>query len=311
MFGKIKRKGFTLVELLLVILILGIIAVAVVQQFGVSEAEAKNAVSGFNKGALEKAIMDFHSVHGVYPSNWHTGFEDAGATTSMDGLSLEIAVNMGAAGTTNETVAAANITNNYAKGCQVTTPGPNVQTLTADQVMALRDKGIHGFATGTPTKNVFANITPLSETAPSAWILTGGADLYRGSNQLPWSGGAPGDYELGDEVVTMNGRALSEYTQWSPTDAVLLVFVTENVAWSAVFKGDKDATGNGSMIDKGKIGFTKAGVDPNAPAEGGFPYYLAAFYLSPGAGGSNIGSKAGIWCDFLGILDSDLNPVSP
>jgi len=297
----LRTRGFTLVELLLVIVILGIVTLIVVQQFGSGEAEARTAVADYNASVVEKAIHDFKTVHGVYPGNYNIGFTDATATTSMAGLTVDVAANMAGDGTSGAAFAAGAVTNGYTDGCTVNTPNAAVvHTLAADQARGLREWGIHHFTYGVPTKDGFANVAPLSDTTPTCWVLTGGLDLYRGST-VNWDGSGT----VGTQAVTINGRTLSSY-QWG-SECVVLVFVTENVSWSSVYKGDPDKTGYGDMTSKGKLGLAKAVRDANAPTNSAFPYYIAAFYVSPG----NIGSKVGISCELIGILDANLNPVNP
>jgi hypothetical protein len=72
-----------------------------------------------------------------------------------------------------------------------------------------------------------------------------------------------------------------------------------------VLRGNPDKTGWGEYVGNSTIRLATAPKDPNAKADSAFPYYLAAFYLSP----SQIGG-AGYSADLLGVLDQDLNPVT-
>lgn len=306
---RLNQKGFTLVELLLVIVIMGIISLAVLKQFDVSEKTAKDTVGNYNQAAVESALSDYKSVHGVFPCGYHTGF-DAAATASVPGISEEMAINMAADGAGAGAVGA--VFNDYTKGCTVNAPGVNITTLSAEQQQALREYGIHRFAEagyGFGTVGAYeltdkGNAATL-DTDPNCWVLTGGTDLYRGGT-LNFDGSS----QVGTEEVTINGKTLAS---WNPVpwgtglpEAVVLVYVTADVNWNAVWESDPDATGYGSMIAKSKIALNKPAKDTKAVSETNFPYYLAAFYLSP----DNIGSKVGYSCELLGVLDCKLNPIN-
>lgn len=62
------RKAFTLVELLVVIIIIGILAAVAIPQFGDSSAQAKEATLKENLRMLRSSIDKYHVDHGsVYP----------------------------------------------------------------------------------------------------------------------------------------------------------------------------------------------------------------------------------------------------
>ena len=68
--GKLGRpaRGFTLVELLIVVIILSILTVMVVPQFARSANEAKFSALDTNLAALRSATELYYQQHGAYPS---------------------------------------------------------------------------------------------------------------------------------------------------------------------------------------------------------------------------------------------------
>ena len=63
MSRKIKR-GFTLVEVLIVVLIMAVLAATVIPQFQTSTAEAEAATAEFNLQTMRSQISLFKSQHG-------------------------------------------------------------------------------------------------------------------------------------------------------------------------------------------------------------------------------------------------------
>ena len=68
MHRKARRSGFTLVEVLIVVVILAILAAAVVPQFSSSTQDAKFSTSIFNLQTLRAQVQVYKAQHnGVYP----------------------------------------------------------------------------------------------------------------------------------------------------------------------------------------------------------------------------------------------------
>jgi len=63
-----RGEGFTLVELLIVVIILSILAAIVVPQFASSTTDAKYSTLDTNLGALRAATEVYYQQHGAYPS---------------------------------------------------------------------------------------------------------------------------------------------------------------------------------------------------------------------------------------------------
>lgn len=66
---RIKRRGFSLLELLAVVTILGIIAVVVIPRISVSSSTAKTNASGQNKAEINSAVERWYFEKGTWPAN--------------------------------------------------------------------------------------------------------------------------------------------------------------------------------------------------------------------------------------------------
>jgi len=83
--GKGKRTGFSLMELLAVVTILGIIAAIIVPRVTVSSDTAKQKVNAHNKATINAAVERWYIENGSWPANDLT---DIGADTDYfpDGI---------------------------------------------------------------------------------------------------------------------------------------------------------------------------------------------------------------------------------
>ena len=78
-----KRKGFTLVELLVVIIIIGILAAVAIPQFGDSSADAKKAALKENLRTIRNAVEKYYHDHtSAYPGVIATHKTTAAGTAS-------------------------------------------------------------------------------------------------------------------------------------------------------------------------------------------------------------------------------------
>jgi len=64
-----KRRGFSLLELLAVVTILGIIAVVVIPRISVSSSTAKNNANSQNKAEINSAVERWYFEKGTWPAN--------------------------------------------------------------------------------------------------------------------------------------------------------------------------------------------------------------------------------------------------
>ncbi len=74
----LNEQGFTLVELLIVVIILGILAAVAIPQFGDSSEQAREETLSTNISTLRGAVELYKAEHGVYPGRNDT----AGAATT-------------------------------------------------------------------------------------------------------------------------------------------------------------------------------------------------------------------------------------
>jgi len=73
-----NRKGFSLIELMIVIVILGALTAIILPQFNASESEAKDVgCDASNYGTLRQ-LTNYKSINGVYPSRLHSNLETEG-----------------------------------------------------------------------------------------------------------------------------------------------------------------------------------------------------------------------------------------
>ena len=83
--GHCKRSGFSLMELLAVVTILGIIAAIIVPRVAVSSDTAKQKVNNHNKATINAAVERWYIEKGTWPAN---NLSDIGTDTNYfpDGL---------------------------------------------------------------------------------------------------------------------------------------------------------------------------------------------------------------------------------
>ncbi len=101
-----NQRGFTLVELLIVVIILAVLAAIVVPQFGSSTAEAKDAALRSTLTEMRNAIeLYYHQHTAVYPgANKSSGAGDGtGAAGEVAAFTEQLIYYSNAAGETNKT----------------------------------------------------------------------------------------------------------------------------------------------------------------------------------------------------------------
>lgn len=63
-----NQRGFTILELLIVIVVIGVLAALVLNAFGNAQAKARNAVISRTVKQYESALLQYHADHGSYPA---------------------------------------------------------------------------------------------------------------------------------------------------------------------------------------------------------------------------------------------------
>ena len=244
----IMKQGFSLIELMIVVIIIGALTAVILPQFDFSEAAAKDTgCDASNYGTLDQ-LSKYRSLNGVYPSRMHTGYEAVtpaadetmGGTDGVPGLADATAFNM-----------QSNVT---------------FSALTANEAASLRDAGIEylasgGFGINAAFAEVTTNMTVASvnadwledptDTATSVTI--NGLPIFAYAASDPQLDYAPGD-GIGD--LTTDGK-------------VIPLIIAPTTDWeNAVVDGDAQPSAIG-VAQEGGCPWLEGGED--------FRYYLAFF----------------------------------
>ena len=129
---KRKESGFTIVELLIVIVVIGILAALVVTTFSGIQKKARDSERQTDIGALHSQIEAYHAQNGKYPTNANLD-DDAFVTANMKGLDLNALKDPKGASNDLAAAPAANVYS-YAElpaGCDNTATDCTSYTLTA------------------------------------------------------------------------------------------------------------------------------------------------------------------------------------
>lgn len=89
---KAMKQGFSLIELMIVVVIIGALTAIIIPQFSASESEALDTgCDASNYGTL-KQLINFKSINGVYPSRLHTGYETDASGAAIMGTTADSAI---------------------------------------------------------------------------------------------------------------------------------------------------------------------------------------------------------------------------
>ncbi len=84
-----KRKGFTLIEVLIVVVIMAVLAATIIPQFSSSTEEAKESSLSHNLHTMRGLIEMYKQEHGLYPSLANFATQMTSATNSNGGTTGE------------------------------------------------------------------------------------------------------------------------------------------------------------------------------------------------------------------------------
>lgn len=88
--NKTSQKGFTIVELLIVIVVIGILAALVLNTFAGAQARARDTERKTDIDAVAKQLEVYHADHGAYPalSEWNSAAKAKATFGSIDESAL-------------------------------------------------------------------------------------------------------------------------------------------------------------------------------------------------------------------------------
>ncbi len=83
----LKQKGFTIVELLIVVVVIAILAAITIVSYNGITQQSRLSVMQSDVSTMNKAILMYHAKYGYYPYSGTTGSNIGGASINIPGLS--------------------------------------------------------------------------------------------------------------------------------------------------------------------------------------------------------------------------------
>jgi prepilin-type N-terminal cleavage/methylation domain-containing protein len=245
-FARRMLAGFSLIELMIVVVILGALVAIIIPQFNTSESEAKQASDDASQYGTLRQVSNFRSINGVYPSRLHTGSETEDSLTVMGT----------ADGVPDLTeLAATNFTHH-------------------SQWLALSEEQAKSLASAGIVRLAYGGFDGGSGTAPAVFSET--AD---GIHVAAITETVTTDWEGEDGEVTINGVKLADYIYADPYDAansvsdgiVVPLFAAPTADWDNYYLGGVEAK------YPSKVGVAQVGACPWLEAGASFRYYICYF----------------------------------
>jgi len=231
--------GFSLIEIMIVVIILGALVGIIIPQFNQSESEAKDVgCDASNYGTLRQ-ISNSRSINGVYPSRLHTGFEADAATGAPMGTS------------DCSKLAPVTATNLVYKSTWV--------ALTADQAASLKAAGIVNIAYGG-----FGIDAGFVETASGVHVA---------SVTSTWLE----DHDDTTTEVTINGADLTDYRYDDPYTSTTVDGIVVPLIAAPTSDFENDYHGSTDSKYPSKISIAQVGACPWVEKGTEFPFYVCFF----------------------------------
>ena len=135
-----NQSGFTLIEMLIVIVVLGILAMIIVPQITVSTDDAKLSTLQTNLSGIRSALETYYAQHSnTYPGRKQTTSGNDGVDTGSDGVAATAFVDQLTKYTSSTGVVSNSKTGSYTYGPYIkgtgipTNPFSNTRTVTCDE----------------------------------------------------------------------------------------------------------------------------------------------------------------------------------
>jgi len=281
-----RKQGFTLLELLIVVAILGALVGLMLPQFTASRTDARDAVAKHNANALYRTLEQYKSLNGVWPTFMHSGLRSADFTadpivySSVDGLSLTFGQALATAlgGTFAESTSGMGGGLGYGSIAAITASVPNHPLAMGPNPAGhgyqdiMRKTGLKFFLAGNK-----GALTYHKKDAPDGnpvWsALVSGDAITTGDRLLMLTSAQLETLTINGSQITVNGKRLSDYAD--TTSRILFAYLTPQMFDSMYMKsstGPELGWEGGSQVRLGDVP-----IDPNGPSV--FPYYIGVFHV--------------------------------
>lgn len=88
-FQQLRRSGYSLIELLIVMFILAALLSVIVPQINFTKLEAANTATDYNLAGVDRYLKMYKALYGVYPAGFDTGFVSSDVAAAATTLALE------------------------------------------------------------------------------------------------------------------------------------------------------------------------------------------------------------------------------